>query len=209
VGPSAPVRGGGGRPVPPGRGSRTPGSREARIPPPGTAGWPGGPSGAPEAQIPEKGEIWAKMPKIPYFGGSPGEPRKRPFWGLRGATGGPPRGVDVKPPSRGGPGDAEKPEFGLKSPKWAKKPENGQKGRFSGFRGFSGPLGAPRGPRKRGFYINPSRRGPAVPRGLGLGKRAAQARGKPPEGVQGVSPWGVAVRHRAAPGVPALRPSVS
>jgi len=71
------------------------------------------------------------------------------------------------------------------------------------------PLGAPRGSRKRGFYINPSRRGPAVPRGPGLGSRAAQARGKPPEGVQGVSPWGVAVWARAAPGVPALRPSVS
>jgi len=130
--------------------------------------------------------------------------------GLRGAPG--ParrarRGGFYINPSRGGPEIPEKPLFGQKWQKGAKMPKNGKKGHFYGFRGFLGPSGAPRGSRKRGFYINPSRRGPAVPRGPGVGSRAAQARGRPPEGVQGVSPWGVGLRSRAAPGSEAAAPT--
>jgi len=46
--------------------------------------------------------------------------------------------------------------------------------------GFLSPSGAPRDLPKRGFYINPSRRGPAVPGGGGLLT--------PRSGVAGVSP---------------------
>jgi len=52
------------------------------------------------------------------------------------------------------------------------------------------PLGPPRGPWKRGFYINPSRRGPAVPPGVRSGKTRRPGAGYPPEEGQGVSPWG-------------------
>jgi len=161
--------------------------------PRGTPGGPGGrkgPSGAQEAQIPEKGEIWAKMPKIPYFGGSPGKPGKRPFLGLPGATGGPPRGVDVKPPSRGGLGGPEIALFGQKRRKRAKKPKNGQKGRFCGFLGILAPWGLPGRSPERGFYINPSRRGPAVPAGAGSRRHAAASRGKRPIGLPGALPRG-------------------
>jgi len=61
-------------------------------------------------------------------------------------------------------------------------------GYFSRFGGLLGPLGPP-GPLRRGwFYINPSRRGPVPGGKRSPGPRAAQARGNPPEGVQGVSP---------------------
>jgi len=41
----------------------------------------------------------------------------------------------------------------------------GKKPDFSGFLGFWTPPGGPRGALAQGFYINPSRRGPAVPAG--------------------------------------------
>jgi len=62
--------------------------------------------------------------------------------------------------------------------KIAKKPV------FSGFRGFLGPPGPSRGVSAKGFYINPSRRGPGspekgVPRSPGSrrGPRGRPARG--------------------------------
>jgi len=54
------------------------------------------------------------------------------------------------------------------------------------FWGDLGPLGVPGASPREGFYINPSRRGPAVPGGPG--SRTGLSRrdwGKPPEGVQG------------------------
>jgi len=56
-------------------------------------------------------------------------------------------------------------------------------GHFGRFWGILAPPGLPGTPFPRGFYINPSRRGPAVPAGAGVRIRAAQARGRPPEGV--------------------------
>jgi len=69
---------------------------------------------------------------------------------------------------------------------WAKKPDFGL---FGGFGPFSGPLGDPRDPVPRGFYINPSRRGPAVPAGGPRGRQPRPGAGYPPEEGQGVSPW--------------------
>jgi len=148
-----------------------------------------GPPG-PGRPNPPKSGIWPKRPKIPYFGGPPGKPRKRPFLGLRGATGGPPRGVDVKPPSREVSGIPKIALFRQKSPKRAKMAKNGQKGRFPAFLGFLRPLGAPRGSRKRGFYINPSRRGPAVPRRGGGENPRRPGAGVRPIGRPGGSPRG-------------------
>jgi len=149
-GPAGPARGVLHQPLAPGpRGSRRGSGRALR---------------GPGAQIPGNPGFWRKTPKIPYFWGFPAIPGERPFLGLPGYRGAPARGVDVKPPSRRGPGDPENPHFAQKGAKRAKITKNGQKGPFSCFWGFSGPLGPPRGSRKRGFYINPSRRGPAVPR---------------------------------------------
>jgi len=83
-----------------------------------------------------------------------------PAPGYRGA---PARGVDVKPsPGRasgdpsGGPKHPKNPKNGVFSPKWAKMPFFGKNALFGHFRPFFRP-------REKGFYINPSRRGPAVP----------------------------------------------
>jgi len=75
-------------------------------------------------------------------------------------------------------------------------------GDFGGFGAFLGPWGLPGTPPGRGFYINPSRRGPAVPRGSreGSGASAAQARGTPPEEGVGGLPLGVAVGTGLPPG---------
>jgi len=94
---------------------------------------------------------------------------------------------------------------GQKRPKMAKKAIFGD---FRQFWRFLTPPGLPRGPPEQGFYINPSRRGPAVPAGGSGGPCPARDGGKPPEGVQGGTPWGVAVRSRSASGSPALRPPV-
>jgi len=69
-------------------------------------------------------------------------------------------------------------------------PKNRKKGHFYVFLGFLAPLGPPREPRGRGFYINPSRRGPAVPREPGLRTPSRRDRGKPRKGAPGVSPGG-------------------
>jgi len=53
---------------------------------------------------------------------------------------------------------------------------------------FLGPWGTPGTPGREGFYINPSRRGPAVPAGVRI--RAAQARGYPSGGGGRGSPPG-------------------
>jgi len=47
----------------------------------------------------------------------------------------------------------------------AKKAKNGLFSRFSRFSAFFGPLGPARALAQEGFYINPSRRPPAVPAG--------------------------------------------
>jgi len=57
----------------------------------------------------------------------------------------------------------------------------GQNCPFWAFWGFSAPWGLPGTRSPRGFYINPSRRGPAVPARGSRDGSAAQARGTPPE----------------------------
>jgi len=122
--------------------------------------------GAREAKIPQIGGFWAKRAKIALFGAPPGNPGKRPFLGLPGATGGPPRGVDVKPPSGGGRGDPKIALFGQKRRKRAKIPKNGQKGHFRGFLGFWGPWGLPGPARSGGFTSTPRAGAPRFRRGL-------------------------------------------
>jgi len=71
----------------------------------------------------------------------------------------------------------EKPFFGQKGPKrpfWAKMPKFGD---FGSFGAILGPSGTPGTGPGRGFYINPSRRGPAVPGGPGSRRHAAASRG--------------------------------
>jgi len=126
-----------------------------------------------------------------------------PFFPRRRCHRAPPRGVDVKAT----PGRAPEPQFltpfedfgqkwgfggfcpgsyrgffrenGQKWPFWAKRAKNGVFGRNSPFwaiLGLFGPSGASPG---RGFYINPSRRGPApwrrpTPRGRGRAHRTGR-----------------------------------
>jgi len=127
-------------------------------------------------------EIAGKRP----FWAFPGDPRQNPVLGYRGA---PARGVDVKPPSRRVLAGSGKAYFGQKGRKRPKKGKKGQKAHFSHFRGFSAPPGLPGTRFSRGFYINPSRRGPAVPREGWGGETAPSRRGVTPGGGQGVSPW--------------------
>jgi len=133
--------------------------------PRGSPGRSGGPSGAQEAEIPQKGDFGPKSPKKGLFGPTPGKPRKSAFSGSRGATGGSPRGVDVKPPSRGVLGVWKKAQKGPFSEKRPKIAILGKKAHFRAFWGFSAPSGPPGATPREGFYINPSRRGPAVPGG--------------------------------------------
>jgi len=79
-------------------------------------------------------------------------------------------------------------KFGQKGQKCPKMPKIAVFGYFAGFSGFLAPPGLPGTPVPRGFYINPSRRGPAVPRRGGVRIRAAQARGTLRMEGQGVSP---------------------
>jgi len=86
--------------------------------------------------------------------GDPGSPRPAPA-GDRA----PPRGVDVKPPSRegvaGGHARAGQPQGPFRTPEGVPEASPGPQG-----------PGSPPGPcRGRGFYINPSRRGPVPGRG--------------------------------------------
>jgi len=98
-------------------------------------------------------------------------PEIRDF-GLPGNRGAPARGVDVKPPSRRGPGSGKDPKSGI----WGFLGPSGGLGDLPGRPGdpSRGPEDPPDGsgdPAGRGFYINPSRRGPAVPAGPGPGDR--------------------------------------
>jgi len=150
-------------------GSPDPGARGGPSgPPPGTAGQPGspggrsGPSGPQNPENPPKRGIFPKNGQNRPFWGIPGE---TPFSGLFPATGGPPRGVDVKPPSEGIPGMGKKACFWPKRPKLAKIVKKALFGLFWGFWGFWGPWRGSREAPEGLFYINPSRRGPAVPAG--------------------------------------------
>jgi len=148
-----------------------PGSRE-----PG-----GGPSGAPDPKFPR---IWgnpAKPPKNPQKGVPRGYPAKAPKPGYRA----PARGVDVKPPSAQGPETAEKAKFGQKGQKWPKTPKKALFGDFRCFGGFLAPLGPPGPGPGRGFYINPSRRGPVQARGA---QRRPGAGRSPNRGRSGEGP---------------------
>jgi len=117
--------------------------------------------GQPRPATPPPGET----PGAP-FGASPvpfGTGVARPLRTPGGNRGAPPRGVDVKPPRGQGPG---RPRRGPKSLK------NGHFGHFWLKCPFLGilpilppfcPFWANPGAFQKGFYINPSRRGPAVP----------------------------------------------
>jgi len=155
------------------------------------------PPGSKKPKFPDFGEKGEKGPKK----GLPGVPRqKAPKRGYRA----PPRGVDVKDPSKAGPDPSRKGQKGPKARKRPKKAIFRDFGHFSPKRGVLA-LRGPSGPSRGGcFYINPSRRGPVAPPG-GSGVPAPW-RGGTPERGQGVSPWGVAVEGCAARRRPALRP---
>jgi len=133
--------------------------------------------------------------------GRPGETRRFVASGSSGTPGNrgaPPRGVDVKPPRSGGPRGPGKPQTGSPDLSGGSSgtgvpgdPRSGvpdplPRGRGSPWQG-PGPLPgsrrALRSPGARGFYINPSRRGPAVPagpdRGPGVPGRSRRAPGEP------------------------------
>jgi len=183
-GPQRPKRGSGRprTPVPGGGFTSTPRAGAPRYPGRGP-GRPGralrGPKVPPGPRGPKKGQ------KSPFLA-PPGDTPQNPLLGYRGA---PARGVDVKPPLAGLEKGLEMPKkgiFGQKGqfwPFWGKNPD------FGVFGVFWAPWGTPGTRLRRGFYINPSRRGPAVP-GAGSGDSAVQARGtlrrrgrgSPPEG---------------------------
>jgi len=119
-----------------------------------------------------------------------------------GNRGAPARGVDVKPPSRGrrarGPGPSgtlRDPPLGARGP-WSRAPGSRDPGRFpdlvprSSGQGLGDPPGLPGVPRplpRRGFYINPSRRGPAVPAGVSrefLRRHVAWSHSWPPRALR-------------------------
>jgi len=138
----------------------------------------------------------------------PRTPRTAP--GYRGA---PARGVDVKPPSPGSPDPVRGPLRGPGTSRGLPLPRGGDPG--SRIRDPQGPSGAlvpgtlpdrvrgapPEAPEasrarpRRGFYINPSRRGPAVPGGPGTPDATLRRRpGRP--GLEGE----VYVRAKSASG---------
>jgi len=121
--------------------------------------------------------------------------------GLRGGTpvgnrGAPPRGVDVKPLGRRGHPGALGAPGSPPGPRPGRSPGSGPRDPDPGIRGPcpQGPGEGPRRPGPRspgsrdlargGFYINPSRRGPAVPRG-GSGDLGSREGRKGPSGGPG------------------------
>jgi len=100
---------------------------------------------------------------------------------LRGARARARRAVtpgDIRPlplKEGGTPSGSLRPALGLREPRTRSPGNRGAAGRAL--------WGLPGTPVPRGFYINPSRRGPAVPReGVGWHASAAQARGYPSGG---------------------------
>jgi len=100
---------------------------------------------------------------FPIFGENGPFPVPRLGWGSgsppgsRGGDRAPARGVDVKPPSRGGP------ERGSRAPGaqiWARTPKRGPETSRRPLRAPLGGCAPSRTPRRGLFYINPSRRGP-------------------------------------------------
>jgi len=148
-----------------------------------------GPRGSPGS---EKGGILTPWPRAGDLGllGTPRGPSGTP--GRPGSSGTPPgnrgapaRGVDVKPPSRRRPetlrdpgsrnrgsGASPSPRGGYPRGPGSRTSGTGVPGDLPGqvrepLLGLPGPWGPPGRPRRGLFYINPSRRGPAVPRGPG------------------------------------------
>jgi len=183
----------------PRRGSRGPGSGVPGLPgappPPGEGFWTPGSPGPWPARPGTGLRSPGRAPGGPREGPGParvGGFTSTPRGGPPRFPGAPERGVDVKPLPRGGqkwpkwpfwgiPGqNSDFRDFGQKwlflaifwkkspvatglkcpiSPKNRENPQNAQKVAFSAFRD----------PRRAGFYINPSRRPPAVPRDPGGG----------------------------------------
>jgi len=124
-------------------------------------------------------------------------------WGYPGGNrGAPPRGVDVKPLAGGGSQGPGRPRVvpgpcpgglardpgsrrpGSRRPWVPESPAPGLGRPFSGSRGPGGSRTPSRRPGARGFYINPSRRGPAVPGGGPLDLGVPKVRKGPSGG-----PW--------------------
>jgi len=130
--------------------------------------------------------------------------------GGRRYRGAPPRGVDVKQPLVGGPRGPGRPGGGSQGPgggtpgtpvprsrirdpdPWPGRPQGAPGDPGNGVPG-------PRRPRRGGFYINPSRRGPAVPGPPGAGRPGSRGPGEP-SGASGPDLL------RVLPGAPALFP---
>jgi len=155
---------------------RFPGLEKGPISPPGGEGLPGPPGGVPDG-----------VSRDPVPAARPGEPRGP---GARGWCKTP-----LATPSGAGPGGLGGPrEPGGPSPRGRPGASPGSRipgsgpGDRSRTRGPGGALREPsRGPGapwRGGFYINPSRRGPAVPRGPGGYPAGNPGRGRPPWGYK-------------------------
>jgi len=133
-----------------------------------------------------------KIPEKPPFSGLPGDTREIAFFGVRSGYRAPPRGVDVKPPLRQGPGSWKKAVFWPKRPKRLEKAEKAHFGRFSGFLGVLGPLGDLRDRVPGGGFTSTPRAGALSPAGEGFPDPAPKRGGGSPEG----GPGGLPLRRR-------------
>jgi len=153
------------------------------------------PPGLQIPESPEKGDFPENSPKR----GSPGlpgsGPQKPPKYGYRA----PPRGVDVKDPSKIRRDPAKRAQNRQKARKRAFLAILGifaQFWRFSGFRGLFRPLGDPRDPSGGVAFTSTPRGGALWPLPEGSGAASAvQARGSPRIGALGVSPRGSVAEH--------------
>jgi len=109
---------------------------------------------------PPKSPFWGFSPKKAHFGPPRASPGPRTFRPRKRTYRAPARGVDVKPPPAGSRKVPKKARFGQNGQKWPKTPKMGILAVFRLFWGFQAPWALPGTRLLRGFYINPSRRGP-------------------------------------------------
>jgi len=124
-------------------------------------------------------------PCSPPLGATPAPGRRWLATPLPGNRGAPARGVDVKPPRNRGPGEAPGGQNPPKSPKKGFLAQNPDFGPFSAKTAFFRPFCLSRTSPRGGFYINPSRRGPAVPKRGFLGPSPGNPRKR---GFSGIFP---------------------
>jgi len=111
----------------------------------------------------KKGDFREKWPKRPFLAKNAHFGHFGLFWGPLGTPGTPSgRGFYINPSLAGSRDPLQGPLRGFGEAPG--DPGTGDPG-LGPRMGLRGPREVPEGPRGQGFYINPSRRGPAVPRG--------------------------------------------